>query len=73
MKVNSTLFDPIQVEGKCAVMTGEDIDVKAIQFRGSEEHSPAAFIRNHVPSLTIGPRNPDGDARIQKEMRGPPA
>ena len=48
MKVNSTLFDPIQVEGKCAVMTGEDTDVKAIQFRGSDETLAGSFHKNHV-------------------------
>jgi hypothetical protein len=29
MKANFTLFDPIQMEGKCAVTTGEDTDVEA--------------------------------------------
>jgi hypothetical protein len=48
MKVNATLFDPIQVEGKCAVMTGEDTDVKAIQFRGSDETLAGSFHKNHV-------------------------
>jgi hypothetical protein len=33
MKANFTLFDPIQMEGKCAVMTGEDTDVKATQIQ----------------------------------------
>jgi hypothetical protein len=48
MKVNSTFFDSIQVEGKCAVMTGEDTDVKAIQFRGSDETLAGSFHKNHV-------------------------
>jgi hypothetical protein len=43
MKANFTLFDPIQVEGKCAVMTGEDTDVKATQFRGSDETLAGSF------------------------------
>jgi hypothetical protein len=73
MKANFTLFDPIQIEGKCAVITGQDSDVKATQFRGSDEHPPAAFIRIMCASLTIGPRNADGESRIQKEMKGPPS
>jgi hypothetical protein len=48
MKANVTLFDPIQVEGKCAVMTGEDTDVKATQFSGSNETLAGSFHKDHV-------------------------
>jgi hypothetical protein len=48
MKANFTLFDPIQVEGKCAVMTGEDTDVKATQFSGSDETLAGSFHKDHV-------------------------
>jgi hypothetical protein len=48
MKDNFNLFDPIQVEGKCAVMTGEDTDVKATQFRGSDETLAGSFHKDHV-------------------------
>jgi hypothetical protein len=49
MKDNIILFDPIQVEGQLAVMTDEDTDVKAIQFRGSDETLAGTFHKNHVP------------------------
>jgi hypothetical protein len=48
MKANFTLFDPIQMEGKCAVMTGEDTDVKATQFRGSDETPAGSLHKDHV-------------------------
>jgi hypothetical protein len=48
MKTNFTLFDPIQVEGKCAVITGEDTAVKATQFRGSDEALAGSFHKDHV-------------------------
>src|SRR6202162_3853692 len=48
MKDNFNLFDPIQVEGKCAVMTGEDTDVKATQFRGSDETLAGTFHKDYV-------------------------
>jgi hypothetical protein len=55
------------------VTTGEDTEVKAAQFRGSDETLAGSFHKEHVRIPSIGPRNPDGEARIQKEMRGPPA
>jgi hypothetical protein len=48
MKANFTLFDPIQIEGKCAVITGEDTDVKATQFRGSDETPAGSLHKDHV-------------------------
>jgi hypothetical protein len=73
MKVNSTFFDSIQVEGKCAVMTGEDTDVKAIQFRGSDETLAGSFHKNHVriaddrtPEPRRGRQNTKRDERITR-------
>ena len=66
----------IAFEGACAVMTGEDTDGKATQFRRRTKHSrasSAAFIRIMRASQTSGRRNPDGETRIQKEMTEPPA
>jgi hypothetical protein len=48
MKVNDNLFDPIQVKEKCAVMTGEDTDVKATEFRGSDETFASSFHKHQV-------------------------
>ena len=59
MKTNFTLFAPIQVEGKCAVITGEDTDVKATQFRGSDEVLAGSFHQDHVSTAydrTLEPR-----------------
>jgi hypothetical protein len=59
MEDNFTLFVPIQVEGKCTVTTGEDTDVKATQFRGSDETLAGSFHKDHVRiayARTPGPR-----------------
>jgi hypothetical protein len=68
MKANSTLLDPIQVDGKYAVMTGEDTDVKATQFRGSDETPAGSLHKDHVriadvwpPERRRGVQNSKGD------------
>ena len=43
MKDNVTLFDPIQVEGTCAVMSGGDTGVKAAPLGGSDEVLGGSF------------------------------
>lgn len=68
MKANSTLLDPIQVDGKCAVMNGEDTGVRATQFRGSDEALAGSFyfyIRIMCASLTI-PGTPTGRPEYKK-------
>jgi hypothetical protein len=68
MKDNFTLLDPIQVEGKCAVITGKDKDVKATQFRGSDETPAGSLHKDHVriaddwpPERRRGVQNSKGD------------
>jgi hypothetical protein len=46
MKASFTFFEPIQAE--CAVMTGKDTDVKATQFRASDETLAGSFHKDHV-------------------------
>jgi hypothetical protein len=66
MKDNFILFDPIQFEGQLAVMTDEDTDVKATQFRGSDETLAGTFHNNHVPvayDRTTEPRRRSQNAK----------
>ena len=66
----------IAFEGTCAVMTGEDTDGKATQFRRPDQTLAGlvgSFHKDHAGIATSGRRNPDGEARIQKEMMEPPA
>jgi hypothetical protein len=48
MKAKSTLLDSIQVDGKLAVMSGDDTDVKATPFRGSDETLADSFHKDQV-------------------------
>jgi hypothetical protein len=74
MKTNFSLFGPIQIEGKCAVITGEDTDLEATQFRGSDEALAGNFPKDHVsiaydrtPELRRGSQNTnrgEGTTRI---------
>jgi len=73
MKDNFALFDPIQVEGKCAVMTGEDADVKATQFRGSDEALAGSFYKDRVRIADDRTPEPRRGGQNTKEMRGLPA
>jgi hypothetical protein len=58
MKDNFTLFDPIQVEGKCAVLTGEDTDLKATQSRDSDETLAGSFHKDRVRIADDRPPEP---------------
>jgi hypothetical protein len=70
MKAYFILFDPIQVEGKCAVMTGEDTDVKATQFRSSDETLAGSFRKNHVRIADDSPPEPRRGGQNSKRDEG---
>jgi hypothetical protein len=73
MKTNFTLFEPIQIEGKCAVLTGEVTDVKATQFSGSDDALAGSFHKDLVHIAYDRTLEPGREARIPKEVRGPTA
>jgi hypothetical protein len=70
MKANFTLFDPIQMEGKCAVMTGEDTDVEATQFRGSDGTPAGSFHKDHVRIADDRPPEPRRGGQNTKRDEG---
>jgi hypothetical protein len=72
MKANFTLLDPIQVEGKYAVMTGEDTDLKATQFRGSDETLAGSFHQDHVRIVDDQPPEPRRGGQNSKTDEGTP-
>ena len=70
MNANSTLLNPIQADGKCAVTSGEDTAVKATEFRGSDATLDDTFPKDHVRIAYDRTPEPRREGRHTKRDEG---